>query len=96
LVRWQLTFRVWSRSKALSPFVLRAWWSAFPDEPTVVLTDGTLLLVALVQARDARHALLLGRHRVMEFFPGKGYRLESLTLSQEDWWAQEPGDSFPG
>lgn len=86
VVRWRLTFRVRSRSApALSPAVLRPWWSAFPDQPAALLTDGSLLLVAVVQAPDAQQALLLGRHRVTEFFPGPGYRLESLTLDREDW-----------
>ena len=85
-VRWRMTFRIRSQTAAtLSPLVLRPWWSAFPDQPGILLTDGSLLLVTEVQARDAHHALLLGRYRVTEFFPGPGYRLESLTLYQEYW-----------
>ena len=83
---WHLTFRVRSRSEtALSPRTLRAWWSAFPDHQGALLTDGTLLLVANIQARDAHHAVLLGRHRVTEFFPGSNYSLENLTLWREEW-----------
>lgn len=85
-VHWRMTFRIRSQSAAaLSPRILRPWWSTFPDQPAILLTDGSLLLATEVQARDARHALLLGRYRVSEFFPGPGYRLESLTLYQDYW-----------
>lgn len=83
---WHMTFRVRSASAALlGPRVLRDWWSAFPDQPGNLLTDGTLLLDVHVEAADARHALLLGRHRVTEFFPGQRYRLEPLTMQHDDW-----------
>lgn len=86
MAHWRMTFRIRSQSAAaLSPVNLRPWWSTFPDQPAILLTDGSLLLATEVLARDARHALLLGRYRVTEFFPGTGYRLESLTLYRDNW-----------
>jgi len=86
VVRWQLTFRIRSRSTApLSARALRPWWSVFPDQPGALLTDGSLLLVTMVDAPTPQLALILGRHRVTEFFSGRQHSVEHLTLSPEDW-----------
>ena len=84
--RWEVAFRVTTRSAApLRLPALRSWWSVFPDQPGSLLTDGSLLLVAVVVATTPRQAVLLGRHRVTEFFPGPSYRVDPLALERELW-----------